>query len=73
MNAAYEKCIGEYGSYYYRVIKPTGRWKLETGPYGKNVMYIERKGWILRWWVHESNVVFLPKMSEQVFECGGGV
>ncbi len=51
-------------------INPTGRWKLETGPYYTDKLFIEhRSRFFLRSWIDEDNIKFRPAISSEVFTC----
>jgi hypothetical protein len=69
----YFEVTGGYGEIYYKVLKPTGRWKLETTPYNSSYeMWIEHKGLIFKSWIPENQIVFKPKRTSVVFECEDG-
>ena len=68
MIAVYEKQYS-YGGYLYKDIKLTGRWKLASGPYGKNIMYVEKRGLLFKSWVCEDNIAFKPARESHIFIC----
>jgi len=56
----------------YELLKPTGRWKIETGPSMNDwpELYIEHK---TRWstkWVHEDSIVLKDIYSCTINDCG---
>lgn len=53
----------------YSKLRPTGEWKLESGPYGVDVMYVQHQGAILKTWIHEDNIEFLPDEETTIFNC----
>ena len=67
--SAYRMHIGAYGMTSFVTFRPTGRWKIVSGPYCDEAMFVEHHGWIFDEWVHENNIVFLPAESEQMFDC----
>lgn len=61
---------GEYGIVNYRPLNPTGRWKIESGPYYKNKLFIEHKGFVFKSWISEAAITMKPKQEIAIFECG---
>lgn len=59
--------MSNFPSYY--KLRPTGEWKLESGPYGKDVMYVRHQGRIFKTWIHEDNIEFLPDEETTIFNC----
>lgn len=53
----------------YRRIKPTGRWKVESGPYYVNRLSIEVKRFPFNRWVGEDDIVFRPERTREVVDC----
>ena len=53
----------------YEPIKVTGKWKLESGPYYTDKMFVEVKGWFLKHWVSEDNIYFLGEETSVEFNC----
>ena len=67
----YESYEGE-GWYTFKPLNPTGRWKLETGPfYDGYKLFIEHKGWIFRRFICEDEIHFRPARTETIFSCHG--
>jgi len=66
----YREHIGDYGFRWYTPLNPTGRWKLETGPYYTNHLFIEHKGRVFKSWVSESAIEFRPAEKTYVGHCG---
>jgi hypothetical protein len=69
MSVPYFLVYGAYGMNTYVELNPTGRWKLESGPYYKNKMFIEHKGVVFRQWISEGCIKFLPKKETIIFAC----
>ena len=63
--------IIKYGDdgFYYDLLKPTGRWKLESGAYGENRMYIQHRGIFFKCWIHEDRISFRPAPRTIEFNC----
>jgi hypothetical protein len=55
----------------YKPLKPTGRWKIESGPHYENRMFIEHQGFIFKEWISEHRIEFLPAKESRIFECEG--
>ena len=51
-------------------VYPTGKWKIESGPYYKDKMFIQHKGLIFKRWLSEDIISFRPKVTSTVFSCG---
>jgi len=51
-------------------LNPTGRWKIESGPYYESRIFIEhQKSCFTKKWVPEELISFLPKEETHIFEC----
>lgn len=68
MIAYIEECTGYSVSF--KPLNPTGRWKIVSGPYHENKLFIEHKGLIFKSWIAEDNIVFKCERKSIVFECG---
>lgn len=68
-NAAYYDCWVGGIVKYFRVY-PTGKWKIESGPYYKDKMFVQHKGLIFKRWLSEDIISFRPKVTSTVFSCG---
>jgi len=66
--APYIKKYGDHNIYYVP-LKPTGKWKLKSGPYDDNDMYIQHQGFIFTQWIHEDSIYFKPAIEEEIFTC----
>lgn len=66
---AYREIMKEHWCTDYKPLNLTGRWKLESGPYYVNQMFVEHKGWLFKHWISENCIKFLPKETEHIFEC----
>lgn len=55
--------------YFYESLRPTGRWKMESGPEQIGAIYVEHQGALFNRWIHEDSIVFSPKEEEEVFSC----
>ncbi len=61
--------MGDMGALYYRPLRTTGRWKIKTGPYYCQHLFIEHKGLIFKKWVSESIIYFKHEETETIFSC----
>jgi len=59
----------EYGFASKKPLNPTGKWKFESGPYYRNKMFVQHKGWLLKHWISEDYIVFAPAKSSEEFIC----
>lgn len=68
----YEIRISHYGGAYYHPVRPTGRWKIRTGPNHEHCseLFIECKGFLRNTWISERGLLIAPKEQTTVFECG---
>lgn len=53
----------------YKPLMPTGRWKIESGPYYENCMFVEHQGWLFKSWISERSISFRPAVTRAVFTC----
>lgn len=62
---------GLYEGTKYKLLNPTGRWKIVTLPYGvlEPILFIEHKGFIFKEWIRERNIVFRPEITEYINDC----
>jgi hypothetical protein len=70
MDIAYiESYHGDWVSY--TILKPTGRWRMESGSYGKDDIFVEHQTfiWFIKWWIHEDDIHFLPEPEVIQFNC----
>ena len=67
--APYIKYYGDYGAIYYKPLKPTGRWTIESGPYFTMKMFVEHKGLVFKHMISEDEIVFRPESTVAVFKC----
>ena len=58
-----------YGLISKKPLCPTGRWKIESGPYYRDKMFIQHKGRFFKRWVSEDHIVFAPAKSTEEFFC----
>ena len=65
----YIESMGDMGALHYKPLIPTGKWKYESGPNFKDLIFIEHRGLIFKWWICENNIVFAPERSTEIFEC----
>ncbi len=70
MNVEYFQEHEPYGINY-KELKPTGKWKIVSGPYYVDHLFIQHQGLIFRRWVSETMIVSLPKRQEKIFTCKG--
>ena len=54
---------------YFELLKPTGRWKLESGAYGENIMSVQHRGTFFKWWISEDRISFRPAPRTIEFNC----
>jgi len=69
MNAAYYKKYGAYG-WWYVLLKPTGRWKIESTAHYRDRLFIEHRNWL--WfcdWIPAKDIEFKPAPSCTINEC----
>ena len=65
----YIEIYGDFGEIIRKPLNPTGKWKLESGPYFRDKLFIQHKGWLFKRWVSENSIVFAPAKSEEEFQC----
>ena len=69
----FREMADEWG-YITKLLKPTGRWRLTSGPHFKDRLSVEHQGYIFKRWVWEEDIFFSNAKTDNVFECakGGG-
>lgn len=72
---AYYKTYGDYGYTYYHKLRLTGKWKIESGPYYENKMFIQHKLRVMfipfTARIDEDEITFLPREESIIFNCRG--
>ena len=69
MEVPYILEVGHNGVCHYKLLRPTGRWKIESGPYYERKMFIEHKGVLFKQWIPEASIEFKPREESYIFEC----
>lgn len=68
MEVPYLTIFSDYGKIYHPM-KLTGRWKIQSGPYYKNMVFIEYKVFIFKHWAREDSIEFRSEIKSAIFEC----
>lgn len=69
---AYIEIYDDFYMTHYVPLKPTGKWKLKSGPLYRDRIFIQHQGRLFKRWVSENCIKFLPKEEETIFNCKGG-
>lgn len=69
MKSAYIRKYDGYGFVEFKPLRPTGRWKIESGPYYEDALFIEHQGLIFKSWVSSSDIEFRATECSEIFEC----
>ena len=66
----YFKVCEDFCFFSLKPLKPTGKWKIESGPYYENKIFIQHQGLIFKRWISEDDIVFAPAPKKEIFTCG---
>ena len=69
IESAYIRSFNNEGGICYLPLKPTGRWKIESGPYYEDKMFVEHQGLFFRRWIDDICIDFKPELQSQTFVC----
>lgn len=66
----YKVTFGHYGAVFFTRLRPTGRWKLSSGPHNAGlVLHVQHRGWIFHEWVDEDHILWRAPEGEVVNAC----
>ena len=53
----------------YERLYPTGKYKIESGPYYQDKIFVQHKGWFFKHWIDEDDIFFFPEETSKTFTC----